>query len=186
MDHAMIFHFLLVLLSVMSALFATIVMSYIGMAVPIGPWVEATLVLMLSVLTKLIISHAGVRNKVVLLATAAGGIAGIAATGCSFSFPALYFLAPDLFYSLLSQPMYFSFILGGLIFTAGALGLVVAQVLRQPLIEESELPFPIGAMVQKVIVAQDQTQKSKSLLIGGLGTFSFLAFQQPIFFGKAI
>src|SRR5665647_44217 len=82
--------------SIIFSIFSTVVMSYISMATPIGPWIAPTIALLAMLLLKLFaIKHNNVER--VGLITTAGSIGGILATGMGFSFPTLYFVDPLLF-----------------------------------------------------------------------------------------
>src|SRR5438132_1687559 len=121
--------------------FATGVMSYISMAVPIGPWIDSTIVLLAMLLFSLKQNGEEKRIKNIALVTAAGGIGGILATGMGFSFPALYFLDKISFGMLLENPISFCLILAGLAFSAGSLGLTIAQIFEKELIIKQDMPF---------------------------------------------
>lgn len=155
-------------LAIVLSLFATAVMSYISMALPIGPWMESTLVLAAMVIVGLCCKVITISEQAQTLglSTVAGGIGGILATGFGFSFPMLYFTSPDIFMKWLSHPFYFCGILSALAFSAGALGLCIAHFSEHKLIVEYNLPFPIGSMVNKMINAQNQLNKAIQLALG--------------------
>lgn len=167
------------LVTVILSCFATAVMSYISMAVPVGPWIETTVVLLGMILFSLR-KNKSAQTKIVDLglATAASGIGGILATGMGFSFPTLYFVDKALFQSWLSSPFYFCIILFGLAFSAGSFGLAAAQIFEHQLLIKQELAFPIGELIQKVIIAQNQISKAISLIIGFVSTTCFLYAQK--------
>ena len=88
-----------IIVSIALSLFSTVVMSYISMATPIGPWIAPTLVLLATILFKVFLRNSTYSQNIAL-ATAAGSVGGILATAFGFSFPTLYFLDPTLFNSL--------------------------------------------------------------------------------------
>ena len=148
---------------------STAVMSYISIATGIGPWIDTTLVLLGTIIFRLWAGRrtsATATNQAIGLSVAAGSIGGIAATGCGFAFPTLFFLDPALFNSWMASPFYFIAILMGLVLAAGSFGLIIAQVFEQRLLKDPEMPFPIGELVQKMIVAQNQVKKSIELALG--------------------
>jgi hypothetical protein len=159
--------------------FATAVMSYISMAVPIGPWIETTLVLLGMIIFSIRrYSSAQVQIADIGLATAAGGIGGILATGMGFTLPTLYFVDASLFHEWLAHPIYFILVLTLLALSAGSLGLAVAQICEHKLLIQDNMPFPIGELVQKVITAQNTFNKTISLIAGFIGTTILLYAQK--------
>ena len=164
-----------IFISILLSLFSTAIMSYIAMATPIGPWIAPTLVLFALLLFRLYSKKTS--STAIALAVSAGSIGGIVATACGFSFPTLYFLDPKLFNAWMMQPAYFASVLTGLVFGAGWLGIWIANVVEHKLIVQEKLAFPIGKLVHKMIVAQEQVQKAYELMVGFVGTFIFCALQ---------
>ena len=142
--------------------FSTAVMSYISMATPIGPWIDPTLALLALILFHSTIAKINMPVSVVV----AGGIGGILATACGFSFPAIYFLNPALFNQWMAHPWYFITLLSGLAFSAGWFGFLVANVLEQTMLQQENLSFPIGQLVYKTIAAGNQWYQAVQLAIG--------------------
>lgn len=169
--------FIIILISVALSIFSTAVMSYISMAVPIGPWIAPTLVLIASLLFRLIAVNN--KNKVIAYVVASSSIGGIMATACGFSFPTLYFLDPDLFAHWLTHPFYFCVVLSSLSAIAGWFGLWIANVIEHKLIVQEQYEFPIGQLIYKMIVAQQQVRKAVELIIGFIGAFIFACLQLP-------
>lgn len=168
---------------------STAIMSYISMATPIGPWIETTVVLAAMILYGLVRSWytPQARMQALGLTAAAGGIGGILATACGFSFPTLYFLDKEYFYQLLSSPWYFASILSLLALAAGSFGLAVANLFEHTLIVRQELPFPIGELIYKMISVADSGRKAAMLGIGFIGTQLLLFLQSTVtFFQKPI
>lgn len=169
-----------VIMSFFLSIFSTIVLSYIAMATPIGPWIAPTLVLIAVPLLKILTRHDRLTERVGLV-TIAGSVGGILATGMGFSLPTLYFVDPVLFNSWMASPIYFSCMLAALAFAAGAFGLLIANILEHRFIYQDNLPFPVGELVYKMIAVQDQAKKAWDLLIGFLGTTVFCILQDGIF-----
>lgn len=169
-------------LAVMLSVFSTSVMSYISMAVPIGPWIETTLVLVAMIIINIYSKVISVKSETdtLSLATAAGGIGGILATGFGFSLPMLFFIDKNIFNVWLASPIYFSLILGTLAFSAGALGLLVAELFEFKLINQSKLEFPIGSLVYKMISVQGQLANAMQLAVGFIVT-QFMLFVKAVF-----
>lgn len=172
---------LTIILAVFLSLFSTAVMSYIAMALPIGPWIEATLVLLAIIIVKGVLQISNTyANRAIALAVAAGGIGGIAATACAFSLPTLYFLDPALFNSWMANPGYFALIVGALVMAAGGIGFIVARGTQEQLIEKEQLPFAIGTMVEKMIFAQEQAGNSLQLLAGSITSLTLAIAQTSV------
>lgn len=166
-------NFIVIIISIALSLFSTIVMSYVSLATPIGPWIAPTLVFI-----ALLVSRAIVRITTTSMAYAvsAGSIGGIMATACAFSFPTIYFLDPTLFNTWMRSPLFFSALLGSFSFLAGAFGIVVADMSEKTLLDTQNLSFPIGQMIHKMIAAQNQIRKAYELMVGfaTAAIFSFL------------
>lgn len=169
-----------ILWSAIVTILATAIMSYICMATPIGPWIETTILLISAMVIHIFAPHITQRTQILGLSTVAAGMGGIIATACAFSFPTLFFLQPDLFNSWLSSPFYFCTLMAFLVITASTLGLLVAQVVEPSLLTQPNMPFSIGQLTQKMIVAQNQIKKSYELF-WGLLTSTVLVASQSIF-----
>ena len=171
-----------VIVAFLLSFFSTTIMTYIAMATPIGPWVETTLVLsgmlIFSALRAWYTSEG--RMHALGLTTAAGGIGGILATACGFSFPTLYFIDNPLFCQLMSNPLQFAGTLSILAFAAGSFGLVVAHLFEHSLIVEQGLSFPIGELVYKMIAITDTLYKAYALAVGFIVTQAFLIIRTLI------
>lgn len=166
--------FLVALLSV----FSVVVMSYVAMATPLGPWIEPTIVLCAALLLKILPAwygqdDQGRRLRLAVLIVAGSSIGGIMATAMGFAFPALYFLDPDLFNAWLQQPFYFWAITSSLALVGSLFGLWIAHVLEDQMLVQQRLMFPIGMLSYRMILAQNQLRKAKELAIGFVGTMGF-------------
>src|SRR5438445_5194592 len=133
-------NFIPLTISIALSLFSTTVMSYVALATPIGPWIAPTLVFIVLLVSKFIIS---ISSRSMAYVVSAGSIGGIMATACAFSFPTIYFLDPALFNVWMSSPLFFSSMLGCFSFLAGAFGILVADVAEKTLIDTQNLSFPV-------------------------------------------
>jgi hypothetical protein len=173
--------------SLLLSVFSTVIMSYITMATPIGPWIAPTLVLFATIIFKVgstLFYKKRSFEREIALATAAGSVGGILATGFGFSFPAIFFLNAPLFAQWMSSPFYFASFISVLACAAGAFGLWIADMFQDRFIVEQQLPFPIGELVYKMIAAQNQLRKAYELLVGFLGAVLFSIAQDGIAFCK--
>ncbi len=163
-------------ISILLSLFSTVVMSYISMATPIGPWIAPTLVLIGALFYKLCVQS--VRTERLSLAVISGSIGGILATALGFSFPTLYFVDQTLFNSWMAHPLYFITVVGGLSMIAGWFGIWLANISEQQLIVTQQLSFPIGQLVYKMITAITQKlRKAYELMAGFFATTLFCLLQ---------
>ena len=153
----------LIAVSILLSIFSTIVMSYVALATPIGPWIAPTLVFLVILFSRLRFKITG---SVIAYAVSAGSIGGIMATACAFSFPTIYFLDPRLFNVWMNSPLFFCSMLGIFSFLAGAFGFLVAEIAEKYLIDEQNLSFPVGQLIHKMIVAQNQIRKAYELMVG--------------------
>src|SRR5690606_20613702 len=163
-----------IILSIILSLFSTIVMSYVSLATPIGPWIAPTLVFIGLLFSQL---FPKLTSADLIYTVTAGSIGGIIATACAFSFPTLYFLDPVTFNSWMESPLFFSSMLASFCFIAGAFGFVIAEVCEKTLIEKQNLSFPIGQLIHKMIAAQNQIKKAYELMIGFCTTAIFCTLQ---------
>lgn len=166
-------NFIAVTISILLSLFSTTVMSYVALATPIGPWIAPTLVFIALLCSKLC---SRITSSSMAYAVSAGSVGGIMATACAFSFPTIYFLDPALFNEWMQSPIFFSGMLGIFSFLAGSFGLFIADISEKTLIVEQNLSFPIGQMIHKMIMAQQQIRKAYELMAGFCASalFSFL------------
>lgn len=167
--------FIGIVLSIILSIFSTGIMSYLALAIPIGPWIAPTVVLMAMVCMHVL--RIIYTNQLLGYVTIAASVGGIIATAFSFSFPTLYFLDATLFASWLANPLYFCSVLAGLALSAGSLGYVLANAFEHHLIDQEKLSFPIANMIQRMIVAQRQITKAYELMVGFFVTSIFCLLQ---------
>ncbi|HTM06300.1 MAG TPA: hypothetical protein VL201_03585 [Patescibacteria group bacterium] len=157
------------------SLLSTAIMAYISMATSIGPWIAPTLLLLLYALSGLF------RQKVTVMQllgiTSGASIGGIAATACGFSFPAIFFLDPVLYRSLIEQPSFFIVLLGGLVLLAGWFGIQIANFFESSLLQNEMYQFPVGQIIFTMASAGYNRFQAMQLWAGGI-LFSFWAWAQ--------
>lgn len=148
---------------------STAVMSYIGMATPIGPWIVSTLVICVAALLRFIPWHK-VQTPTIAYIVSGASVGGILATAMGFSLPTLYFLNKPLFLMWLSEPLYFCALLTCLSLSAGFYGFWMADVFEDRLIIKHKLEFPIAQLTYKLIQAHSQLEKAWQMFYGILIT----------------
>lgn len=160
--------FFIIILTILLSFFSVGVMSFIAMAVPVGPWIDVTLVLLSMLLVRIVHRKAILSriSEIVGYSTASSAIGGSVATACGFSFPTLYFLKPELFATLLSNPIEFVMILALLILSAGGLGMFIAHVCAPVFLADDAMPFPIGQMTYSLMSVGSNMRKSYELMYG--------------------
>lgn len=173
------------IVSCLLAIFSTTVMSYIAMATPVGPWIAPTVVLCGLLIYSCFYVGKNLEDMLIY-STVSASIGGILATAFGFTFPTLYFLDKALFSSWLAQPLYFAAICTVIACAAGWYGLWIANVTEDIFIYQEALPFPIGQMIYKMIVAQKQIQKAVELAAGFVSTLIFCILQDGFYFIVAI
>ncbi len=169
-----------VIVSCLLGIFSTTVMSYIAMATPVGPWIAPTLVLCGLLLSSWVYRKKDLQDSLVY-STISASIGGILATAFGFSFPTLYFLDASLFNQWLARPIYFASVCSVIALAAGWYGLWIANVTEDIFLKEKQLPFPIGQMIYKMIMAQRQIKKAIELAVGFIGTLIFCILQDGLY-----
>jgi len=172
-----------IITSILLSLFSTIVMSYVALATPIGPWIAPTLVFIALLCARFCRK---INSTSMAYAVCAGSIGGIMATACAFSFPTIYFLDPILFNGWMKFPFFFVSMLGAFSFVSGAFGFLVADAAEKILIDEQNLSFPVGQLIHKMIAAQNQIRKAYELMAGFCGAVLFSFLQGGIVLSRAI
>ncbi len=165
-----------IIISIVLSLFSTIVMSYVALATPIGPWIAPTLVFIVLLCSRLCVITTSSMTYIV----SAASVGGIMATACAFSFPTIYFLDATLFNEWMKSPFFFSSMLGIFSFLAGLFGFFIADVSEKTLVFEQNLSFPIGQLIHKMILAHNQIRKAYELMIGFCITALFSLLQGGI------
>jgi len=163
-----------VIISILLSCFSTIVMSYVALATPIGPWIAPTLVFIALLCSRLCV---GVATSSIAYVVSAGSIGGILATACAFSFPTIYFLDPMLFSEWMKSPFFFMSMLGAFSFLAGIFGFFIADMSERVLIDQQNLSFPVGQLIHKMISVQNQIRKAYELMAGFCGAVLFSLLQ---------
>lgn len=165
------------LITIVLSLFATATLSYISMAVSLGPWIEPTIILLATLL--LVFKKyrtSTLKSEDLTLITAGASIGGIMAIGCGFAFPTFNFIQPDLFNQMVANPWYFSAIMTSICLVSGSFGLLIASWFEHRLLITEQLAFPIGQMSYKMITAQNQIKKALELAAGFVCTLIYSMF----------
>lgn len=179
-------NFFIVVVGIIFALFSSLIMSYISIATPVGPWIAPTLVLFGQLLLR-IFYRSGARaltaegqteSLASMQAIGAGG--GIIATGIGFVLPTLYFLEPDTFNAWLANPWFFCGMILALCMSAGGLGLVLGRWWSSSFIDGQKLPFPVSKLTHQIITSHGHTKQSRRMFLGVFGTAVICALRDGI------
>ena len=150
------------------------------MATPIGPWIELIVVLASTMLFRCVFGYVTSERlkNAVGLTTAAAGVAGIVATVGGFTVPTLYFLDPELFNFWFAQTWPATLLMSSSILVGGGFAFVMVSFFGERMLADEKLTFPIGQMVRKMILAQNQLRKAIELFAGISVAFFYALLQR--------
>ncbi|MFH1643724.1 MAG: OPT/YSL family transporter [bacterium] len=162
----------LIIPSILFSLFSSAVLSYIAMSTMVGPWIAPVLVLIGGLILRFRKIHEsqGKINQDIALMQTAGSVGGLIAVGIGFTLPTLFFLDPVSFNNWIKNPFYFCGFIAISCLIAGGLGLWLARVWADKLINQEKLSFPVGDLIYETISSQSQYKQAKSMLAGFLST----------------
>jgi len=103
------------------------------------------------------------------IAQTAASTGGILAAGICFTIPAIYFLDPELFDTLISDPGSFLFKVFVLALVGGIMGVLFSAYLRKHMIIEENLPFVIGEATADTIMAGKRGGRKIKVLLSAFG-----------------
>lgn len=166
--------------AILFSFFSVVIMTYISMATPLGPWVELIVVLASTMVFRFVFGYTTSERlkNAVGLTTVAAGVAGIVAVVCGFTVPTLYFLNRELFLAWLAQPYYFSLVMGGTILAGGGFAFFMVGMFGERMLADEKLQFPVAQMVRKMILAQNQLRKALELCAGIIISFMYAFLQR--------
>lgn len=159
-------HILVVITAILASSVSAIVMLYIAMATPLGPWIEPVLAIALTSTAHLLVRNYKAHHSLVIIISAAG-IAGISGVATGFSYPTYRFLAYGDFSSWIQHTGSFIGTLAALIIAAGSFAFLQAQWLQDHFLDQP-LPFPISKVTTQIITAFDTAKKGLYLFAGAL------------------
>lgn len=167
------------LLTLLFTCLAVFVLSYVSLAVMIGPWIDPTLALCGLGLLSLSawFSWRGVSRSEMLLVVAAGSMGGLIASAAVWSIPTLYFLDNAYFISLLERPMYFIGGIMALVCAAGSVGMLVARCTAFAWLDTEQYAFPIAQLVVRTLTVFGNVYQFCLLGLGAVSAVLFHAAQ---------
>jgi hypothetical protein len=168
------------LITIFFVIFSACVMTYVSLAVPIGPWIDPTLALLAFIMMQILswLRHKQVNEHPFLVAIAGGGIGGVIGTAAAWSFPTLYFLDTARAQLWLAHPVQCVGAISAVIVIAGGFGLVIARLLGTGMSIDRAISFPVAQLVVKTIESRDHITHIISLIGGVISATLFHMVQQ--------
>ncbi|MCX5924007.1 MAG: hypothetical protein NTZ68_01095 [Candidatus Dependentiae bacterium] len=141
-------------------------MSYLAMSTQLGPWVAPVFVVVCMVLAMPLVSRSWFREHVIIT-IAAGSIGGMVGTCLGLTWPSFYFLHEDAFMQSMKSPMIFAGTISLFVLSAGAMAFLMAYTLKDHLIVEHKLPFPMSRLVHDIVYI-DKEKSSQAMMKQGI------------------
>lgn len=166
----------LLLFEVCLTLFASITLSYVSMAISIGPWISPTIILIsnfiLFQITRRDKNNKKKRFDTLFLLQVGPSLAGLVATAIGFMLPALYFLDNEQFSVLQQNTTHFYLIVSATTFFASTWGYLVAKIFYKELANNPENKFSIPTLIANSI--NNLGTKLQNLFFLGSGSTGIL------------
>lgn len=161
---------LLLFLTIFFSALSTSMMNYLVMQLPLGPWVGPLFVVVCMVCLIPIVSRKWFQDHAIVT-ICAGSIGGMVGLGLGMTVPSFYFLYPGEFLIWLQHPIQFAGVISLLVLCAGAMAFLIAYVIKDHLIVDELLPFPMSKVVYD-IVSVDRYSDMHRLMWTGIGISS--------------
>jgi len=173
---------LTIIATLLLSLTASVMMSYISMITPIGPWVELIMVLTASGIVRTMARAYSSSEQATMITsiTAAAGIAGIVATASGFVVPTIYFLDETAYAYWFTSPFVALCAMALIVLAAGGWGMILALYSRDWFLRNQRMSFPIGEMVQNVVHMSRQIWSVVSLAMGFVMTLGYGVLQDIV------
>lgn len=156
------------LLLVLTAFFAIVsigMRSYLVMHLPLGPWIGPIFEAVFLILLVPIISKKWFQDHAIIT-LAAASIGGMIGLSLGMTLPSFYFLYRTDFLAWLAQPLWFMSTISLFVFCAGLLSFLIAYVIKDHLILDAKLPFPMSKLIYDMISVGYYTHMHKLIWIG--------------------
>lgn len=150
---------LLYVLTATLSFISTCIMSYIAMAIDIGPWVAPIVSIVFMLLLFQGIQKDWVQKNIVL-GIAGGSVGGMVGMCVGLTWPTFYFLHGNTFASWIASPFKFAGMVGLLTLAAGCIAFLITFFLREHLIVEHKLRYPMSTLVHDIVYMDKKTKKS--------------------------
>jgi hypothetical protein len=136
---------LTVILSALSGL----IMTFISLAVPVGPWMHVTILLVMMAIARMLRAE----YAQALYVTSAISVSASVATAMGFCFPTWYFLAPEEFLVLLSNPFRFCMVSVASIGLTAGWAYILASIKGAYISAHDQRSYPVGQLMYTVYSA---------------------------------
>jgi len=172
----------MLILVILFSVFSSIMMCFVSINTQLGPWIGPVFSVVCVVLAMTFVNK-DLFNKYVINIIATGSVGGIIGMSLGWTIPSFYLLHKDLFLWWLSKPFLFIAIITSFVIAASGLALFIAFYIKEHLIDEQRLQFPMSQLVHKVIFLETQ-QNGRRLIMLGIGLSSI--FNITMFFVRNI
>lgn len=163
----------LLLLIILFSVASVFIMSYLAMNTQIGPWVAPLLIVMNTMIAIPFVSRRLFsKYATVMIATCSlGGMIGIC---LGMTVPSFYFLQQKEFLILLGSPVKFSVLISMFVLFAGLLAFVISYLIKDHLILEKKLPFPMVQLIYDIVSIEPKATISSGHrgMLSGVGIVS--------------
>ena len=165
----MVFALLIIFFSAISVF----LMSYMTMNTELGPWVAPLFIVMCTMFAIPLLSRR-LFAKYATIMIAAGSIGGMVGMCLGLSIPSFYFVHKAEFLMMMARPLHFAGLISMFVLCAGAFAFVLAYLLKDHLIIEKKLPFPMVKLLHDIISIDSKSSMSSGhrLMLSGLGLVS--------------
>jgi hypothetical protein len=103
----------------------------------------------------------------VIITIAAGSIGGMVGTCLGLTWPSFYFLHEHAFIESMKSPMIFAGTISLFVLSAGILAFLIAYLIKDHLIIEHKLPFPMSRLVHNIVYI-DKEKSSQAMMTQGI------------------
>lgn len=162
--------FLLCFLTAFISFLSTCMMAYIAMAINIAPWVAPVFAVVFMLFLMQIVRQDWFKEHVVI-GIAGGSLGGMVGTCLGLTWPSLYFLHGGKFLAWMHSPWRFAGMISALTIAAGSLAFIITHFLREHLIVEHKLKYPMSTLVHEIIY-MDRKVRGFIMMANGLAVSS--------------
>lgn len=133
-------------------------MLYVAMVTGIGPWIGPVTGILIQGVSSFFSSL--FMQRMGFLITVSSSVGGIIGTAFGFSFPTWFFLEKDLFMDYVANhTLAFFLLIISVVVVAGLVGTLSSDLFYKELVEEKNLPFPVGTMTYQAIMHHNPQEK---------------------------
>lgn len=146
-------------------------MLYVAMVTGIGPWIGPVIGIAVQACNRFVSST--YKGTTGLLVTISSSIGGIVAVAFGFSFPTWFFLDPSTFTLALTSSSSFLLLCFFTVLVAGVVASYASFLFYKDLLQEKQLPFPVGTMTYNAVMHTNPQEKR--YLLRGISLYCLYA-----------